>query len=63
MTSCVVIVYNISLHFITGPKGGDMTLSLISTPRYVDPPVFNLSFNVMNGPPTDVTYTKHIWYY
>ena len=29
-----------------------MTLSLISTPRYVNPPVFNLSFNVPNGPPT-----------
>ena len=34
-----------------------MTLSLISTPRYVDPPVFNLIFNVTNGPPTDVTCT------
>ena len=57
MMSCVVIVYNISLHFIAGPKAGDMSLSLISTPRYVDPPVFNLSFNVTNGPPTDVTCT------
>ena len=34
-----------------------MSLSLISTPRYVDPPVFNLSFIVANGPPTDVTCT------
>ena len=34
-----------------------MSLSLISTPRYVDPPVFNLSFNVTNGPPTYVTCT------
>ena len=57
MMSCVVIVYNISLHFIAGPKAGDMSLSLISTPRYVDPPVFNLRFNVTNGPPTDVTCT------
>ena len=57
MMSCVVIVYNISLHFIAGPKPGDMSLSLISTPRYVDPPIFNLSFNVTNGPPTDVTCT------
>ena len=57
MMSCVVIVYNISLHFIAGPDAGDMSLSLISTPRYVDPPVFNLSFNVTNGPPTDVTCT------
>ena len=57
MMSCVVIVYNISLHFIAGPKAGDMSLSLISTPRYVDPPVFNLSFIVTNGPPTDVTCT------
>ena len=57
MMSCVVIVYNISLHFIAGPKSGDMSLSLISTPRYVDPPVFNLRFNVTNGPPTDVTCT------
>ena len=57
MMSCVVIVYNISLHFIAGPKAGDMSLSLISTPRYVDPPVFNLSFNVTNGPPTNVTCT------
>ena len=55
--SCVVIVYNISLHFIAGPEAGDMSLSLISTPRYVDPPVFNLSFIVTNGPPTDVTCT------
>ena len=57
MMSCVVIVYNISLHFIAGPEAGNMSLSLISTPRYVDPPVFNLSFNVTNGPPTDVTCT------
>ena len=57
MMSCVVIVYNISLHFIAGPKAGDMSLSLISTPRYVDPPVFNLRFNVTNGPPTDITCT------
>ena len=55
--SCVVIVYNISLHFIAGPKAGDMLLSLISTSRYVDPPVFNLRFIVTNGPPTDVTCT------
>ena len=55
MMSCVVIVYNISLHFIAGPKAGDMSLSLISTPRYVDPPVFNLIFTVTDGPPTDVT--------
>ena len=57
MMSCVVIVYNISLHFIAGPKAGNMSLSLISTPSYVDPPVFNLRFNVTNGPPTDVTCT------
>ena len=57
MMSCVVIVYNISLHFIAGPEAGDMSLSLISTPRYVDPPVFNLRFTVTNGPPTDVTCT------
>ena len=57
MMSCVVIVYNISLHFIAGPKAGDMSLSLISTPRYVDPPVFNLIFTVTNGPPTNVTCT------
>ena len=57
MMSCVVIVYNISLHFIAGPKVGDMSLSLISTPSYVDPPVFNLSFTVTNGPPTNVTCT------
>ena len=57
MMSCVVIVYNISLHLIAGPKAGDMSLSLISTPRYVDPPVFNLIFTVTDGPPTDVTCT------
>ena len=57
MMTCVVIVYNISLRFIAGPKAGDMSLSLISTPRYVDPPVFNLRFIVTNGPPTDVTCT------
>ena len=57
MMSCIVIVYNTSLHFIAGPKAGDMSLSLISTPRYVDPPVFNLRFIVTNGPPTDVTCT------
>ena len=57
MMSYVVIVYNISLHFIAGPKAGDMSLSLISTPRDVDPPVFNLRFIVTNGPPTDVTCT------
>ena len=54
MMSYVVIVYNISLHFIAGPEAGDMSLSMISTPR-VDPPVFNLRFTVTNGPPTDVT--------
>ena len=57
MMSCVVIVYNISFHFIAGPKAGDMSLSLISTPRYVDPPVFNLIFTVTDGPPTNVTCT------
>ena len=57
MMSCVVIVYNISLHFIAGPKAGDMSLSLISIPRYVDPPVFNLIFTVTDGPPTNVTCT------
>ena len=57
MMSCVVIVYNISLHFIAGPEAGEMSLSLISTPRYVDPPVFNLKFIVTNGPPTNVTCT------
>ena len=57
MMNCVVIVFNILLHFIAGPKAGDMSLSLISTPRYVDPPVFNLSFIVTNGPPTNVTCT------
>ena len=57
MMSCVVIVYNITLHFIAGPEAGDMSLSLISIPRYIDPPVFNLRFNVTNGPPTDVTCT------
>ena len=56
MMSCVVIVYNISLHFIAGPKAGDMSLSLITTPRY-DSPVFNLRFIVTNGPPTNVTCT------
>ena len=34
-----------------------MSLSLISTPRYVVPPVFNLSFTVTDGPPTNVTCT------
>ena len=58
MMSCVVITYNISFHFIAGPEAGDMSLSLISTPRYVDPPVFNLSFIVTNGPPTYVTCTE-----
>ena len=57
MMSCVVIVYNISLHFIAGPEVGDMSFSLITTPRYVDSPVFNLRFIVANGPPTDVTCT------
>ena len=57
MISCVVIVYNRTLHFIAGPDAGHMSFSLISTPRYVDPPVFNLSFIVTNGPPTDVTCT------
>ena len=33
-----------------------MKLSLIST-RDADPPVFTLSFNVSDGPPTDVTCT------
>ena len=57
MMSCVIIVYNISLYFIAGPEAGNMSLSLISTPRYVDPPIFNLRFNVTNGPPTNVTCT------
>ena len=57
LMSCVVILYNMSLHLIAGPKAGDMLLSLISTPRYVVPPVFNLSFTVTDGPPTDVTCT------
>ena len=34
-----------------------MSLSLISTPRYVDPPVFSLIFTVTDGPPTNVTCT------
>ena len=34
-----------------------MSLSMISTLRYIDPPVFNLRFNVTNGPPTNVTCT------
>ena len=58
MISCVVIVYNLSLLFIAGPEAGNMSLSLISAPRYVDPPVFNLRFNVTNGPPTNVTCTR-----
>ena len=33
-----------------------MKLSLIST-RHTNPPVFTLSFNVSDGPPTDVTCT------
>ena len=33
-----------------------MSFSLISPP-YADPPLFNLSFIVTNGPPTDVTCT------
>ena len=57
MMSCVVIVYNISLHFIAGPDAGAMSFSQMAIPRYVDPPVFNLSFTVTNGPPTDVTCT------
>ena len=55
MISCVVIVYNISLLSIAGLETGDMSLSLISVPRYVDPPVFNLRFIVTNGPPTNIT--------
>ena len=34
-----------------------MQLSLVSTNRAADPPVFTLSFNVSDGPPTDVTCT------
>ena len=48
---------DMSLHFIASPKAGDMSLSLISTPRYVDSPIFNLRFIVTNGPPTNVTCT------
>ena len=55
--SCVVIVYNISLHFIAGPDAGTMSFSQMAMPRYVDPPEFTLSFSVTNGPPTDVTCT------
>ena len=36
-----------------------MKLSLIST-RDANPPVFTLSFNVSDGPPTDVTCTDGI---
>ena len=57
MMSCVVIVYNISLHFIAGPDAGAMSFSQMATPRYIDPPVFNLRFIVTNGPPTNVTCT------
>ena len=57
MMSCVVIVYNISLHFIAGPDAGAMSFSQMAMPRYVDPPEFTLSFTVTNGPPTDVTCT------
>ena len=57
MMSCEVIVYALSLPFIAGPKAGDMSLSLISTLRYADPPVFNLRFTVTDGPPTDVICT------
>ena len=44
-------------HYVAGPDAGDMSFSQISTPRYVNPPVFNLRFNVTNGPPTNVTCT------
>ena len=57
MMSCVVIVYNISLHLTAGPNAGTMSFSQMAMPRYVDPPVFNLRFIVTNGPPTDVTCT------
>ena len=60
MMSCVInliIVYNISLHFIAGPDAGTMSFSQMAASRYVDPPVFNLRFIVTNGPPTNVTCT------
>ena len=57
MMNCVVIVYNISLHFTAGLNAGTMSFSQMAMPRYVDPPVFNLRFVVTNGPPTDVTCT------
>ena len=49
-----VIIY---LTTIDGPDTDpSMKLSLIST-RDANPPVFTLSFNVSDGPPTDVTCT------
>ena len=46
--------------YLTNIDGPDtdpfMKLSLIST-RHANPPVFTLSFNVSDGPPTNVTCT------
>ena len=51
-----VIIY-ILHYYIDGPDTDpSMKLSLIST-RDTNPPVFTLSFNVSDGPPTDVTCT------
>ena len=50
----IIIIY---LTTIDGPDTDpSMKLSLIST-RDANPPVFTLSFNVSDGPPTDVTCT------
>ena len=54
MSNKVIIIY---LTTIDGPDTDSfMKLSLIST-RDANPPVFTLSFNVSDGPPTNVTCT------
>ena len=44
--------------YTDGPDADtNMQFSLLSTSRQADPPVFSLSFNVSNGPPTTVSCT------
>ena len=44
--------------YTDGPNADtNMQFSLLSTSRLATPPVFSLSFNVSNGPPTSVSCT------
>ena len=51
-------MFRVLYSFLENPATGESTdFSLISTTRDADPPVFTLSFNVTERPPTNVSCT------